>query len=211
VKRRTVIARGFVVAFPTVTPEAAIRAYFAKSAVRRLRALPDGKGAQVRERMPAGLDSRLRRLSSNDWLPVGEMIALCDAIAEVLGEQAGRDLWTELIGDTYDNGLLRPMMADVRERLEGNAAADQLLRLAPQAWAMASRGCGDLRFGEGEQSVCLCSGDLLPELVHSPGMHCLFYGACQSILDQFRVRAEIVVTASEDDPETVVFAIRRRT
>ncbi len=199
-----------MVAFATVKPEAAIRAYFAKIAVRRLRALPGGKGAQVRERMPVGLDGRVRRLSSDDWLPVDEMIAFCDAIAEVLGESAGRDLWTELIGDTYDNGLLRPMMADVRGRLEGGAAAEQLLRLAPQAWAMASRGCGDLSFGEGDQGICLCSGDLLPELVRSPGVHCLFFGACQSILDQFRVRAEIVVTASPDDPETVVFSIRRR-
>ena len=190
--------------------EAAVRAHFAKIAVRRLRALPEGKGADIRERMPEGLAARLRGLSSDDWMSVGEMIGLCDAIAEVLGEEGGRELWTELIRDTYDSGLLRPLMAEVRSSLAGEAAADQLLRLAPQAWALASQECGSIDLDDGDGQVRLSSGDLLPALVRSPGIHCLFYGACQSMLDQFRVKAEIAVSVSEDNPDTIIFAIRHR-
>ena len=190
--------------------EAAVRAHFAKIAVRRLRALPEGKGAEIRERMPAGLGPRLRGLSSDDWMPVDEMIGLCDAIAEVLGEDDGCELWTALIRDTYDSGLLRPLMTEVRSTLSGEAAADQLLRLAPQAWALASQGCGSIVLDDSDGQVRLRSGDLLPRLVRSSGIHCLFFGACQSMLDQFRVKAEIAVSVADDDPDTIVFAIRRR-
>jgi len=199
-----------VVASRTSMSEAAVRAHFAKIAVRRLRALPEGKGADIRERMPEGLESRLRGLGSDDWMAVGEMIGLCDAIAEVLGEEGGGELWTELIRDTYDSGLLRPLMAEVRSTLSGEAAAEQLLRLAPQAWGLASRDCGSIELDDSDGQVSLSSGDLLPELVRSPGIHCLFYGACQSMLDQFRVNAEIAVSVAEDNPETIIFAIRRR-
>ncbi len=190
--------------------EAVVRAHFAKIAVRRLRALPEGKGADIRERMTKGLASRLRGLSSDDWMPVEEMIGLCDAIAEVLEEDGACELWTELIRDTYDSGLLRPLMAEVRSTLSGEAAADQLLRLAPQAWALASRNCGSIELDDSDGQVRLSSGDLLPALVRSPGIHCLFYGACQSMLDQFRVNAEIAVSVAEDNPEKIIFAIRRR-
>jgi len=154
--------------------------------------------------------SRLRGLGSDDWMAVGEMIGLCDAIAEVLGEEGGRELWRELIRDTYDSGLLRPLVAEVRSTLSGEAAADQLLRLAPQAWALASRDCGSIKLEHGDGQVSLNSGDLLPALVRSRGIHCIFYGACQSMLDLFRVNAEIAVSVVEGSPETIVFAIRRR-
>jgi len=190
--------------------EAAVRAHFAKIAVRRLSALPDRKGEEVRARMPAGLGARIRRLSTDDWMAVDDMVALSDAIAEVLGEDGGRELWTALIRDTFDSGLLRPLIAEAGAGLDPEAAAERLLRLAPQAWALASRGCGSVKLDDRDGQVRLTSGDLLPALVLSRGIHCLFYGACQSMLDQFRVDAEIAVSAAEDDPNTIVFAISWR-
>lgn len=194
-----------------MSSSAAVRAHFAKIAVRRLRALPDGKGVEIRDRLPDDLGKRVRRLSSDDWMPVSDMIALCDAIAAVLGEAGARSLWTELIRDTYDSGLLRPLMTEVRaSTLDADAAASQLLRLAPQAWTLASRGCGSIKLDDRDGGLRLTSGDLLPALIRSRGIHCLFYGACQSMLDQFRVNAEIAVSVAEDNPEKIIFAIRRR-
>ena len=114
-----------------------------------------------------------------------------------------------MIRDTYDNGLLRPLAAQARESQGSDAAALQLLRLAPHAWALATRECGLIELADDGGRLRLSSGTLLPALVRSRGIQALFIGACQSMLDQFRVRAAIGVTVDPDDPERITYTIQR--
>ena len=187
---------------------AAVRANFAKMALRRLRALPDGKGAEIRERVGNDRWEAIRAVGVDAWLPLSDMIQLCDAIVEVLGEGPSREFWTALMLDTYDSGLLRAMAAGVRASHEGAAAAGQLLRLAPAAWAMVTRACGDIDLVEDEGGrLRLGSGSLLPEVVKSRGIQALFLGACQSMLDQFRARARIDVASVPGPGDRVVYTI----
>lgn len=191
--------------------EGAIRAHFSKIAARRLRALPDGKGAEIRSRVAPDFFDRVRAAAADEWMPISEVIVFCDAIAEVLGEEGGREFWTALMLDTYDSGMLRHLVSGVRESHQGSEGALQLLRLAPAAWALAARDCGSIALAtDPSGGVRLTSGDLHPELVRSRGIHCVFYGACMSMLAQFRVRATIDVHADPDDPSRIVFAIRRQ-
>ncbi|MEZ4451676.1 MAG: hypothetical protein R3B09_19575 [Nannocystaceae bacterium] len=190
--------------------EGAIRAHFSKIAVRRLRALPDGKGAEIRERVTPEFFERVRSASADEWMPIDDVIVFSDAIADVLGEQGGRDFWTALMLDTYDTGMLRHLVAGVRESHAGREGALQLLRLAPAAWGLAARDCGSIVLEAApDGGIRLSSGDLLPSIVRSRGIHCVFYGACMSMLAQFRVRATIDVRADPEDPHKIVFAIHQ--
>jgi len=191
--------------------QGAIRAHFSNTAVRRLRALPDGKGAEIGGRVDPHFFARVRAAAADEWMPIGDVIIFCDAIAEVLGEEGGREFWTALMLDTYDTGMLRPLVAGVRESHQGQEGALQLLRLAPAAWALAARDCGSIALAtDAKGGVRLTSGDLHPELVRSRGIHCVFFGACMSMLAQFRVQATIDVHADPEDPSRIVFAIHQR-
>jgi len=175
----------------------ALRAHYAKLALKRLRAYPEGKGGEIRERITADNLAVIREASSLTWLPVTTMIEVCDAILSVLGETAAREFWTDLMRDSYDHGLLKPLTVLARFSL-GRTGASRLLRTAPRAWALSARSCGNIEFtGEDDagddRGMRLRGVDLIPEILHSKGFVCVFYGACRAMLDVFKSRGEIRV------------------
>ena len=174
----------------------ALRAHYAKLALKRLRAYPEGKGAEIRDRLTAGNLAVIREASSLTWLPIDAMIEVCDAILAVLGEAAAREFWTDLMRDSYDHGLLKPLTVLAQFSL-GRSGASRLLRTAPRAWALSSRACGNIEFsGEDDAKdggMRLRGVDLLPEILRSKGFVCVFYGACRAMLDVFKSRGEIRV------------------
>jgi hypothetical protein len=111
---------------------------------------------------------------------------VCDAIHGVLGEAAAREFWTDLMRDSYDHGLLKPLTVLAQFSL-GAVGASRLLRTAPQAWALSTRACGDIEFtgddGADAHGMRLRGVDLIPEILHSKGFICVFYGACRAMLD----------------------------
>jgi len=175
----------------------AIRAHYAKLALKRLRAYPEGKGAEIRERITADNLALIREASSLSWVPAATMIEVCDAILGVLGEPAAREFWTDLMRDSYDHGLLKPLTVLAQFSL-GPTGATRLLRTAPRAWGLSTRGCGNIDFvGEddapADRGMRLHGVDLIPEILHSKGFVCVFYGACRAMLDVFKSRGEIRV------------------
>jgi len=174
----------------------ALRAHYAKLALKRLRAYPEGKGAEIRDRLTAGNLAVIREASSLTWLPIDAMIEVCDAILAVLGEAAAREFWTDLMRDSYDHGLLKPLTVLAQFSL-GRSGASRLLRTAPRAWALSTRACGVIEFtGEDNadaHGMRLRGVDLIPEILHSKGFICVFYGACRAMLDVFKSRGEIRV------------------
>ncbi len=169
----------------------AIRAHYAKLALKRLRAYPEGKGAEIRDRIDAGALTEIREIASPEWLPVSRFIAICEAIHEVLGETAAREFWTDLMRDSYDHGLLKPLTMAAQFGL-GQSGAGKLLRTAPQAWALSTQACGDIEFiDEGQAGMRLRGVDLIPEVLYSKGFACVFYGACRAMLELFKSRGEV--------------------
>ena len=173
----------------------AIRAHYAKLALKRLRAYPEGKGAEIRERLGADLLAAVREVASPDWLPANDFVAICEAIHGVLGEDATRVFWTDLMRDSYDHGLLKPLTM-LAQQSPGSAAAIRLLATAPQAWQLSTRACGVIEmFATAEEDGCsrFRGVDLIPEILHSRGFICVFYGACKAMLELFKSRGEIRV------------------
>lgn len=170
----------------------AIRAHYAKLALKRLRAYPEGKGAEIRERVGADHLATIREIASADWVPLPAFIAVCEAILAVLGEPAAREFWTELMRDSYDHGVLKPLTMLVQFSL-GQSGAARLLRTAPKAWALSTRGCGDIEVDEETGPMRLRGVDLIPEVLHSHGFRCVFYGGCRAMLELFKSRGEVRV------------------
>lgn len=177
-----------------------IRAHYSKLALKRLRAYPEGKGAEIRERVSADNLAAIREASSLDWLPASAVIEVCDAILAVLGEDAAREFWTDLMRDSYDHGLLKPLTM-LAQFNAGPSGASRLLRTAPEAWALSSQDCGSLEFlgddTEDERSLQIRGVDLLPEILRSRGFVCVFYGACRAMLELFKSPGEIRVHEHE--------------
>ncbi|MBA3549356.1 MAG: hypothetical protein H0T76_23020 [Nannocystis sp.] len=176
----------------------ALRAHYAKLALKRLRAYPEGKGAEIRERITAGNLALIRETSSVAWLPTEVFIELCDAILAVLGETPAREFWTDLMRDSYDHGMLKPLTMLAQFSL-GRTGASRLLRTAPHAWALSTRACGTIEL-TGEQDAAadargmrLRGVEIPPGILHSEGFICVFYGACRAMLDVFKSRGEIRV------------------
>jgi hypothetical protein len=163
----------------------AIRAHYAKLALKRLRAYPEGKGTEIRDRIAGESLAEIREIASPEWLPVGHFIAI--------GEAAAREFWTELMRDSYDHGLLKPLTMAAQFTL-GQSGASKLLRTAPRAWELSTQACGDLEYVEdGAAGLRLRGIDLIPEILHSKGFACLFYGACRAMLELFKSRGEVRV------------------
>ena len=171
----------------------AVRAHYAKLALKRLRAFPEGKGAEIRERVGADTMTAIREIASGEWLPVASFIAVCEAIHAVLGEDAAREFWTELMRDSYDHGLLKPLTMLAQFSL-GQSGAAKLLRTAPRAWSLSTRDCGDIEVADdGQPGMRLRGVDLIPEILHSHGFTCVFYGGCRAMLELFKSRGEVRV------------------
>ncbi len=176
-------------------PSPAIRAHYAKLALKRLRAYPEGKGAEIRERLGAELLAAVREVASTEWLPIVDFVAICEAIHGVLGDEATRVFWTDLMRDSYDHGMLKPLTM-LAQQSPGPAAAIRLLATAPQAWQLSTRACGNIEMSEAaaEDGRSRLRGvDLIPEILHSRGFVCVFYGACKAMLELFKSRGEVRV------------------
>lgn len=176
----------------------AIRAHWAKLALKRLRAFPEGKGSEIRERVGTERLTSIRDAGSLDWVAAATFVALCDAILDVLGEDATREFWADLMRDSYDRGILKPLTVLAGFGF-GKSAAAGLLKTAPRAWALSSRACGTLEFIDDTTGIKLRSRDLVPEILHSRGFLCVFYGACRAMLDVLKSRARLEIYAHEVD------------
>lgn len=176
-----------------------IRAHYSKLALKRLRAFPEGKGAEIRERVGNEALAAIRDAGSLDWLPAKTVIGLCDAILEVLGEDEARRFWTDLMRDSYDHGILKPltMLANLSF---GRSSVSRLLKTAPRAWSLSTEDCGDIEFVEaGDRGVSLRGVSLVPEILQSRGFLCVFYGACRAMLELFKSRASLSIFQHEVD------------
>jgi hypothetical protein len=172
----------------------AIRAHYSRLALKRLRAYPEGKGAEIRDRVATRHLAAIREAASMSWLAVEAVCELCDAILDVLGEPAANGFWTDLMRDSYDSGLLKPLTVLAHFSL-GKSGAARLLHTAPRAWALSTRNCGTLEVvdDKAEHRLRLRGVDLIPEILASRGFVCVFHGACQAMLELFKSRGRIRV------------------
>jgi hypothetical protein len=182
-------------------PTPKIRAHYSKLALKRLRAFPEGKGAEIRERVGSEALAAIRDASSLDWLPAQTVISLCDAILDVLGEEAARQFWTDLMRDSYDHGILKPLTVLANFSFGRSQSVSRLLKTAPRAWSLSTQDCGELEFVDSPDArgVSLRGVSLVPEILQSRGFLCVFYGACRAMLEVFKSRATLSIFQHEVD------------
>lgn len=179
-----------------------IRTHYPRLALRRVRALPGGKGNEIRERVGADHLAALRDAAGEGWVPLSAFLALCEAIHAALGEDGARGFWTDLMRDSYDNGILKPLTT-LSNFAAGGSPVSLLLRTAPQAWSLSTRGCGDIEVVERaeDRRFTLQGVDLVPDIVRSRGFTCVFHGACQAMLEVFKARARLETVERPPDHE----------
>src|SRR5690606_7504328 len=81
----------------------------------------------------------------------------------------------------------------------GSSAVTGLLKTAPQAWELSSQACGSMEVVDDSSGLKLRSHGLVPEILHSRGFLCVFYGACRAMLDVLKSRATLEIFAHEVD------------
>ncbi|MCA9689397.1 MAG: hypothetical protein KC636_07285 [Myxococcales bacterium] len=188
----------------------AIRTHFVRLALKRLRAIPDGKGAVIRSRIEDALP-QIREADPAGWLALDLALTVCNTIVDVLGEEAARQFWTQLIFDSYDRGILKPLISQAREAPRTGGGPIALLKLAPMAWQLAARDCGTIELiDDKDGGLSLSSASLAPEIARSRGFHCIFYGACQAMLDQFRAPGTVEVRREPGMVDRLIYDIRVR-
>jgi len=192
---------------PFVQEPPAIRAHYSRLALKRLRAFPEGKGAEIRERVTPDNLAEIREAASLTWLPIEAVVELCDAIHGVLGEDQANEFWTDLMRDSYDHGILKPLTVLAHFSL-GKSGASRLLHTAPRAWALSTRNCGEIEVVDDPAGLRLRSVDLIPAVLNSRGFVCVFHGACQAMLELFKSRGRIrVYQETVDDKPRLAFEI----
>lgn len=193
---------------PFVQETPAIRAHYSRLALKRLRAFPDNKGVEIRERVTPAYLAEIREAASLTWVPIEAVVELCDAIHAVLGDDAARGFWTDLMRDSYDHGILKPLTVLAHFNL-GRSGASRLLHTAPRAWALSTRNCGTIEVvDEPGGGLRLQGVDLIPAVLHSRGFMCVFHGACQAMLELFKSRGQVrVYQHTVDDRTQLAFEI----
>jgi hypothetical protein len=165
-----------------------------------VRGLPEGRGAKIRALVGEDIVRALRGADAMSWIPLSTKLRVSDAIYEVLGETRTREFWSELMFDSYDHGLLKPLTVLARDSdHERSAGPRALLNLAPRAWDLFSRNCGHIELLRGDDGALVMSSvDLPREIARSRGFHCVFFGACQAMLDQFRSRGRVTIQRGDE-------------
>jgi len=184
-----------------------------RAAMRRIRSLPDDPRLRLLDAIPRKTRNTIARTSGTQWLPAEVAIEICDALVEILGPEPSVEFWRELVHDSWIGGLLEPLARELRAETEDAAPAEaeiaapaSLLNLAPAAWAMSSRDCGEIVVvDKGDGRIELEARDLPESVRHSQGIRSLYAGALQAMLRFSKLSARVRV---EDNDDRLAFVLR---
>ena len=124
--------------------------------------------------------------------------------------------WRELVHDSWVGGLLEPLAHELRaESVDSEAERDgdaepeapaSLLVLAPAAWAMSTRDCGEVVVVDDGQGRIELDARGLPTMIRdSIGIRTLYAGALQAMLRFSKLSARVKV---EDDDKRLAFVLQ---
>ena len=179
-----------------------------RGAMRRIRSFPDDERMRLTEAIPQRHRNAIARARSDEWIDVEHTLAVCDGLVEILGTERAVEFWRDFVYDSWVGGLLEPLADNLRKH-EGDAAKRNLLELAPAAWSMSARDCGEIAVTTDDRGrVQLEARDLPPQVRASQGIRTMYAGALKAILEFARARASVEIV---DDGEQLAFRLSLKT
>jgi hypothetical protein len=157
--------------------------------------MPPAQRTPILAAIPAETQEQVRALGTADFIAVEHTVFILDAMQAALGEEAMIEFWVDAVRDSYAGGLFAQLV--LRAATLGGDGT-RLLKLAPQAWGLSSRNCGEVKsltLGNGEYR--LYSDDFPPQVVASPGFASMFIGAIKAMLVVTRTKGEVVAEPAE--------------
>ncbi len=171
-----------------------IRNMWAKNALRRVRTLPP----QVRDGILSQLDPELiatvRATRDLGFITALDAVRVTDAIASVIGRDSAVDFWKVLVSESYAGGVFSQLLLSAF-RLGSDGT--RLLRLAPQAWELASINCGHVSVTHDGDVMVIESVGFPPAIRDSEGFAAVFFGALLAMQELGKHQGTIRVAPSE--------------
>jgi hypothetical protein len=177
----------------------AIRNSWTRVAMRRIRSFQPDDRNRVLDKISRATQNTIARIRADDWLPAALAVEVCDALAEALGSERAVEFWRDVVYDSWVGGLLEPLLAKSGDSGEGRKHG--LLTLAPAAWSLSARDCGQVVLVDDvEGRVKLEARGLPPAVRQSLGIQVMYAGALQAMLAFSRLSASVEILAEGDQP-----------
>ncbi len=162
--------------------------------MRRIRSFQPDDRHRVLDRISRTTQNAIARARSDDWIPAPLAVEVCDALAHVLGAERAADFWRDVVYDSWVGGLLEPLITSVNEGRLG------LIGLAPAAWSLSARDCGEVVIVSGAGRVRLEARGL-PQLVReSVGIQVMYAGALEAMLTFSKLSVNVEIEAGDVGP-----------
>jgi hypothetical protein len=158
---------------------AQFRANYTKLALKLARRLPPPSSQDVLSSVGEPTVREIASAGVLQWLPAERHMRVVTAIYDTLGPAGAREFWGNLMLQSYQRSLLKPLV-DGGLRLFGRGPHG-ILKLTPQAYSLIARDCGVIRVDEAPGLVRL-HFDQLPALLRHPAFVELCHGNCLSVL-----------------------------
>jgi hypothetical protein len=169
-------------------------------AMRRIRSFPDDERAHLIEKISRTSQNAIARARADEFLPAEHAVEVCDALVEVLGPERAFEFWREIVHDSWVGGLLGPLANKMRPAEgEVQAIGQGVLALAPAAWLMSARHCGEIvaqRDGDGR--LQLEARNLPASVRASIGIKVMYAGAVKGMLGFSGLSADVEILESDD-------------
>lgn len=169
-------------------------------AMRRIRSFPDDERTRLGDKISRATQNAIARARADEWLAVEHTIEVCDALVEVLGPDRAFEFWRDIVHDSWVGGLLVPLANKLRpDQDEVRELGQGVLSLAPAAWSMSSRDCGEIvarRDDEGRLQIE--ARDLPPAVRASVGIRVMYAGAVKGMLGFSKLTADVDILDRDD-------------
>lgn len=169
-------------------------------AMRRIRSFPDEDRVRMLEKIPRDTQTAIAKARADEWLPAEHTVAVCDALVDVLGPERAFEFWRDIVHDSWVGGLLGPL-ANKMKPAEGEVQAigEGVLALAPSAWLLSARHCGEIVAERDQDGRLRLEARDLPETVKtSNGIRVMYAGAVKGMLGFSGLSADVEILDRDD-------------
>lgn len=182
--------------------EPAIINSWTRVAMRRIRSFPDEQRLPLLDSISRTTQNAISRARADDWLPVAHTIEVCDALVEALGAERAVEFWRDIVYDSWVGGLLERLGGQLRDQQDEDTARrrnDGVLMLAPAAWTMSARDCGEIIAARNDNGrLQLEARDLPPSVRASEGIRVMYAGALKAMLGFSHLSASVEIVDSDE-------------
>ncbi len=173
----------------------AIKNSWTRVAMRRIRSFPPEARHRVLDGISRTTQNAISRTRSDDWLLAEQVIEVCDALVNALGAKPAFEFWRDVVYDSWVGGLLEPLLPTMKEGGLG------LLTLAPAAWELSARDCGEVVVVPDEAGRVRIEARNLPAVVRdSLGIQTMYAGALKAMMMFSKLSADVEISADGEGP-----------